>query len=486
VTFADFVAVSTGNLWRMKLRTFLTVSGVVIAIAAFVSMLSFGAGNQQYITKQFEELGLLTTMQVYPKTTSDKTDSVAAGVLDKSAIDRLSLIPGVKLAYSYEAISVTAKLGDSTVSAKAQTLPEAVLRTKLFSRILAGKPFSSDTTRQVLVTEDLVKSLGFKEPDSLVGRSIVISVMVTSFDSGLVHIVKDKGETILDRLKRVSFDSLRYRDYRSRTITNELGSAAQRFINGYLNCREEISDTLTICGVIEKRQSHQLKTGSIIIPQATAARLTSGFSGDPTELMAAISSGTMFSGSGDTGNKSYPMATLDLDPATLHKTVSDSVKALGFRTFSFAEQFDEMRKFFVYFDLALGLIGLIALITASLGIVNTMVMSILERKREIGVLKSLGADEREIRFLFLAESGMIGVLGSGLGIIFGWMITRVASAVARMLMEKEGIPPTELFAIPIWLILIALAIGIGVSLLAGFYPASRAARIDPIEALRNE
>ncbi|MCX6831923.1 MAG: FtsX-like permease family protein [candidate division Zixibacteria bacterium] len=455
-------------------------------MAAFVSMLSFGAGNQQYITKQFEELGLLTTMQVYPKTKSDKTDSVKAAVLDKSAIEKLSLIPGVNLAYSYEAISVTAKLGDSTISAKAQTLPEAVLRTKLFSRILAGKPFSSDTTRQVLVNEELVKSWGFKGPDSLVGRSIVISVRVTSFDSGLAHIVKDKGETVRDRLKRISFDSLWYRDYRSRVITNELSSAAQRFINGFLNCREEISDTLTICGVIEKRESHQLKTGSIIIPQATAARFTNGFSGDPTELLAAINSGTIFSNKADAANKSYPMVTLDLDPRALHKTVRDSVEALGFRAFSFAEQFDEIRKFFVYFDLALGLIGLIALITASLGIVNTMVMSILERKREIGVLKSLGADEREIRFLFLAESGMIGLLGSLFGITFGWLITRVASAIAKMVMVKQDIPATELFAIPIWLILIALAIGVGVSLLAGFYPASRAAHIDPIEALRNE
>jgi putative ABC transport system permease protein len=115
-----------------------------------------------------------------------------------------------------------------------------------------------------------------------------------------------------------------------------------------------------------------------------------------------------------------------------------------------------------------------------------MVMSILERKREIGVLKSLGADEREIRFLFLAESGMIGVLGSVFGITFGWIITRIASGIAKVVMAKQGIPATELFAIPIWLILIALAIGVGVSLLAGFYPASRAAHIDPIDALRNE
>jgi putative ABC transport system permease protein len=132
------------------------------------------------------------------------------------------------------------------------------------------------------------------------------------------------------------------------------------------------------------------------------------------------------------------------------------------------------------------LIGFIALTTASLGIVNTMVMSTLERRREIGVLKSLGADERDIRFLFLAESGMIGVIGAAVGIIFGWLISRVASMVAKMFMAKEGIPQTELFALPFWLILIALSIGIVVSLLAGFYPASRAAKIDPVTALRSD
>ena len=67
MTLRDLVVISTGNLWRMKLRAFLTISGIVIAIAAFVSMLSFGAGNQEYITNQFNDLGLFNTMQVYPK-----------------------------------------------------------------------------------------------------------------------------------------------------------------------------------------------------------------------------------------------------------------------------------------------------------------------------------------------------------------------------------------------------------------------------------
>jgi putative ABC transport system permease protein len=199
-----------------------------------------------------------------------------------------------------------------------------------------------------------------------------------------------------------------------------------------------------------------------------------------------MSSGNLFFAPEDKSGKTFSQITLDIDPHVLYKTISDSVESLGYKTFSFAAQFEEIQKAFFYFDLALSVIGLIALLTASLGIVNTMVMSITERKREIGVLKSLGADEREIRGLFLVESGVIGFIGTIIGIFSGWVITRIVSAVAHFYMRREGIPEMELFALPMWLILIALAVGVGVSVLAGLYPAARAARVDPVEALRND
>ena len=113
-------------------------------------------------------------------------------------------------------------------------------------------------------------------------------------------------------------------------------------------------------------------------------------------------------------------------------------------------------------------------------------MSITERRREIGVWMSLGAGRWDVRRLFLVESGLIGLIGAMGGVFFGWLISRIGSLIARTFMENEGVTPMEMFHVPIWLVFTALAFGVLVSLLAGYYPASRASKIDPVASLRNE
>jgi len=127
MTWHDRLSIALGNLWRMKLRAFLTISGVVIAIAAFVAMLSFGAGNQKLVAEQFERLGLLSTIIVYPGS-SDEAGSDTAAVLNDDMVDKLSRIPGVNLAYPMEAFSVEADLADTQIATRAQALPEAAPR----------------------------------------------------------------------------------------------------------------------------------------------------------------------------------------------------------------------------------------------------------------------------------------------------------------------------------------------------------------------
>ncbi|MFW5701596.1 MAG: ABC transporter permease, partial [Bacteroidota bacterium] len=139
-----------------------------------------------------------------------------------------------------------------------------------------------------------------------------------------------------------------------------------------------------------------------------------------------------------------------------------------------------------FIDGILGAIGIVALIVAALGIINTMVMSILERTREIGVMKAIGGGEGDIRLVFFVEAIIIGLIGGALGLAAGWVITEIANLVINGYLKPDAASSIDMFHFPLWLIFGALGFSMCVSLAAGVYPAYRAARIDPVEALRHE
>ncbi|HUN65431.1 MAG TPA: ABC transporter permease [Bacteroidota bacterium] len=488
MTARDIGAIAAGNLRRMKLRTTLTVAGIVIAIAAFTSMVSFGTGTQENVERQFNDLGLLSTMEVYPRQRSNEPEQEGMPKLDAAALDQFAKIPGVLIVYPYDPFTVGVRCGDSVIETRAQSLALTMLTTKLFSRIRAGVIFPSDTSKEAVVSTDFLKKAGISTPDSALGRRLIVSVRVSTIDSALSRVVTDRGRPIWDRFRKIRIDSLLHsRPYLLKTLRVEANEAVRRLVDGYFNARKTITDTLVICGVIEAERMGRVRVEQILLPLATGQRFTtSGMSSNPTDLFAAMSSGTLFGGGGDRQEKYFTQATLQLDPRIPWAPIKDSIEARGYRTFSFAQEFTQIQKAFIYLDMALGAVGLLALLTASLGIVNTMAMSLLERRREIGIFKSLGADEGEIRILFLVESGMVGLIGSAAGVLSGWIITRIVTVIAHVYMRREGIPEVQLFSLPLWLIALALLIGTGVAVLAGSYPAARAARVDPVEALRND
>jgi putative ABC transport system permease protein len=145
-----------------------------------------------------------------------------------------------------------------------------------------------------------------------------------------------------------------------------------------------------------------------------------------------------------------------------------------------------LRLLFAILDRLLGIFGSLALAVASLGIVNTLVMAILERRREIGVLKALGASNRDVRRLFFLEAGVMGLLGGVFGVGMGWAIGRLIHIGTTIYLKRQGVPSEDIWSVPWWLAVGAIAFAIVVSLAAGIVPASRAARLDPVEALRYE
>jgi putative ABC transport system permease protein len=485
MSWLDLLDIAASNLTRLRLRTFLTTSGVIIAVAAFVSMLSFGAGNQRLVQDQYQKFGLLYTMQVYQL--DDQSDTVKVRLLDDSALAQLAAVPGVRLAYPLDAVNLEVAWGDTTVSARAQGLPGSALETRLFSHLSAGRLFSSDLAREVILTDKFLRDFPHHNPDSALGTQMVLTAHLATLDSALRSVIDDRNGEVRKRISAIALDSLRSRTFLERTVKSEAGAALGRFLEGLLKRRATVSETLTVVGVMESQQMGRRTHEELILPIGAMRRLSEGgISEDPADLFMMLSQGRIPWGGPEGPSPSYSRITLDLDPTVPFESVRDSVKALGFRSFSYAEQFSEIREFFVYFDLALGLVGIIALVTAALGIANTLFMAAIERRREIGVMQSLGARGRDIRLLFFVESGVIGAVGAALGLLFGWIISRVGSYVAQKIMVHRGAQPVDAFAVPWWLILAALAVGIGVSVLAGYFPASRAAKIDPVEALRGE
>ncbi|MCB2200008.1 ABC transporter permease [bacterium] len=486
MTTREIIALSAGNLWRQKLRASLTIAGVIIAIGSFVAMLSFGIGMQKRISEEFENLGLFTTMQVFPAREGEEGDSLTRPLLNDEGVERLSTLPGVRLAYPMSSFDVEVTYGDTSFNSEVLPLPSSAFSMKYFTSELTGETYPDDSSHHAVVTHDLLDILGMEEPEELLGDTLVLQTRPADLDSAIARVIVGFGNPI-QRIGELYLDSLQTPGYVRDLARREMQLGLQRFVNGYFNARPTLTDTIIVSGVTESAQRGHLLLAPILVSPAISDRLDRGsIEDDPVALLQALRGGTFFSEEQEARDGEYSRATLNLDPAYDPVAIKDSVEAVGYRALSYVEEFNEMRKFFLIFDSGLGIIGLIALIVASLGIVNTMIMSILERTEEIGVLKSLGADDSDIHRLFLVESGIIGVIGAAFGIVLGWVVTRIASLVAQQIMRQNDMPVLDIFHIPWWLILFSIAFGLLVSLLAGLYPAARAARVDPVKALRGE
>jgi putative ABC transport system permease protein len=183
---------------------------------------------------------------------------------------------------------------------------------------------------------------------------------------------------------------------------------------------------------------------------------------------------------------SYLTITVHVKSPSRVRPVQDAINKLGFSTFSILDATKSLQRFFAILDLFLGIFGSLALAVASLGIVNTLVMAILERRREIGIMKAIGGSDQDVKKLFFVEAGSMGLLGGALGVVLGWLIGQAINFGTNIYLKRQELPPEQIWLVPWWLIFGAIGFALLVSLFSGLYPASRAARLDPVQALRYE
>ncbi len=454
----DHLKFALSGLWKRKLRTLLTAAGVMIGIGALVSMVAFGTGMQKNVTESFRSLDLFSALTVLPGNLSGRghrdPDAApppeppapadrqsAAAVLDDGAVAKISRLAGVESAFPDIRLPALVRLDGREELRLVQVVPAGIAGAGSKSiRFAAGRGYGSDDDPSVVVSAALLRDLGVRDPRSAVGRKLSLSTIGFDFSS------LNPGDLVATFTgKKLPFSTEEY--------------------------------SLTITGVSDASPfgSQGPLQSDVFIPPGTARGMKRLPFTSVWDLFRAGKAGP-----------GYSALNVRLTSLKALEPVKKEVKAMGFNTFALADQFAEIRRGFLVMDMVLAAVGMIAIVVASLGIINTMVMSILERYSEIGVMKALGARDRDVRRIFLVESGAIGFLGGCAGLALGAVVSGVINRVINYFLAKQGVPHIDYFNFPWWLCLGALAFSIAVSLAAGVYPAMRAVRVDPVRALRHD
>lgn len=522
MNFADIIALAWRNLRQAKLRTSLTVIGVVVGVAAIITMVSFGIGLRQNIIGQaLGRLDVFTAMTVFgagaddllalrsgrtvldEEEVSDADDAqqeasaspngsptppVAARprrVLDDEALAEIAKLDGVKFAVPIVSFPSFVRFNERTRqqwASGARAGDDPRLR-----NLLAGRGFSDENADEIVVKESFLEGYSdeaFRRRRNRRGNP-----------GGPFRRTSEKSD---EERKRAAEAAL------GKEITlysAPAGDAAPASIFGIPlldlpnspsnqsdNGPGELPDqsgfdryVFRIVGVVKSEEGMGLNVSGgsdFYLPLERAKRLREA-NVSPLER----------TGNTLTGHAGYWAAELRVSDPSRIKPVTKSLTDRGFRAFSLTNQLEEIERIFLIINSSLALIGGIALLVASFGISNTMIMSIRERTREIGIMKAIGGSDGEIMRIFFVEASLIGLTGGVLGVLGGWGIDRVANVLAnRWILRQAGqaVRHIEFFSIPWYLTAGAILFAVLVSLAAAIYPALRAAKVDPIKALRYE
>ncbi|HEV7683991.1 MAG TPA: FtsX-like permease family protein [Pyrinomonadaceae bacterium] len=485
MSLLDILNLALRNLRQAKLRSILTTMGVIVGVAVIVTMVSFGLGLQRNMLSRFKALDLFNEVQVFgrtmgslvaPKTQSGsrnenerrrfKTDVEPTRTLDDAAIAEISKIPGV--AYAEPSLTLIAFVRTNAhsqiESIGGASVPNAGSRFKDF---VAGQMISSASADEAVVTDTFARDFGYENPADAIGKTLEF---LSAKDS-------DEGTDQQKEEEPPSFFGLPLEEGSSAGEGNDL-----------------VVRTFRIVGVLNPQVKEGAGQGGlrglfpgarIYIPLRAARQWGLEHRGPMSQVALALArqSGKV----GESETEGYDSAIIRVDDPVALTAVRNRLKELGFASFSIVDQLEQFRTVFLIIDSVLGLLGGISLLVASFGIANTMIMSILERTREIGIMKAIGAEDREIKLIFFVEAAVLGLVGGFIGVLAAWAIDAIANRLAyRFFLKPNGASFVDFFYLPPWLSIGAILFALFVSILAALYPAARAARIDPVRALRHD
>ncbi|MDP9268081.1 MAG: ABC transporter permease [Acidobacteriota bacterium] len=459
----DLIELAGRNLRESVLRNGLTTAGIAVGVASLVAMLSLGIGLQALADRNLNRSGIFDTVAVFSKRDFLSFDSSErqqqktmsnenARALDETTRAEMARLPGVTEVYPEMRFQTEVVYEGHSQFSTVAGLPMSAKQSDAFDDV-QGKFFSGPEAEEAVIHEDFAKRISPNA--SPLGKQIVLRYAERA------PLNADKG-----RADKGNAD---------KEATGAASGENSADDGGFSVIRKE--RTLTIVGIVKQEPYggwRNFARGRVFIPNAVAEKLNVL---QPSALRDAVAA---------SGKPSYSSLLVRVAKPGEAQGVQEAIKKMGFTTWSALDATKGLRRFFVVLDLFLGIFGSLAVAVASLGIINTLVMAILERRREIGIMKAIGASDADVKTLFFAEAGVMGFAGGALGVALGWVIGRVINFGTNYYLARQDLPAENLWLVPWWLVAAAIGFAVLVSLVSGLYPAARAAKLDPVQALRYE
>ena len=463
--WSDLLRMSAGSLKRRKLRAFLTILGVVIGTTSIVVMISLGLGLQQSMYEQVERDGGTNTLTVTGMDNyfydSGSEEDVPDQYVTDDAVEMFRTLEHVK--------SVNPRIQTSGIGIKGKYM---------------GYLDICGLTPEDMESLDLELNPGGSLPDPDSGELEFVygnMVLMNFYEKGSGMGYWETGEMPdIDLMSDQIFLILDEDSYYQSQDTSSMGMMGEGGDGSSAAPRNPKKYVVSASGVMagDENTYNEFSYSALCDLDTLREYLQKEFRGRQIPGQPTAESGKPYS------QFVYSSAVIRADDMDHVSELAQTIRSLGYNVYTNMEYIEGMQQSLAMVQAVLGGIGAVSLLVAAIGIANTMMMSIYERTREIGVMKVIGCSLNNIRQLFLLEAAFIGLIGG----VVGNILSLILSGVINMLISGGNVIGVEgnISYIPLWLVLASVGFAVLVGMAAGYFPALRAMRLSPLAAIRNE
>ncbi|MCR4586752.1 MAG: ABC transporter permease [Lachnospiraceae bacterium] len=456
----DLLSMSLGSLFKRKVRTILTILGVIIGTTSIVVMISLGIGMKQSMLDQVEQYGSLTQITVradrmFDGDSGDSKDKEQK-FLNDELVDQLRSLEFVKSVDTQLSTSIVLKSGIYECA---------------YVDLIGMTPEALENSNIKVGQGELPK-----DPDQLelfFGNMVLVQFrnsktdQYTYYETGElppIDLMKDQLITILDQ------DTYWQWKWNQQDENGQVPKQPKKYI-------------FPVCGVAEggPEDYNEYCYGIYCNIDALKNALKKEYKGRAIPGQPTQKNGKPYK---ELFYSEIKVNVVDMDHVS---SVQSVIRDMGYSADANAEWIEQEMQSMNIIQAVLGGIGAVALLVAAIGITNTMMMSIYERTKEIGIMKVIGCRIKDIQALFLFEAGYIGFIGGVLGVGLSYLLSMIINKlVANSSLVNMGMGNGDISRIPVWLSLVSIVFAVFIAMFSGFFPSIRAMKLSPLAAIRAE